>query len=271
VSIFLSLPIWAFTILVSLAFNLFAAVGLTLFLRAWPAEPRVPHNDIAGYISAIVGIVYGVLIASIAVVVLQNADAARVAVDTEAGLVINVFGDAKALPEPTSAAIRADVLAYVRAVIDTEWPDMRQNNAPTAGLKPIFDLRRNVAAFVARDARDETYLAAMLRNVDGLVMARRNRLNLAHHYVSPMIWRFLISSSVLTLLITFVFGVRKFWPHLIMCCLLATTMGFVFSLIIVVDDPFLWQTGIGPEPFEEAVAVMRQMDATGVWGVGGSR
>jgi len=260
---FLSLPVWVFTALVTLSFNLFAAAGLTAFLRLWPAERRFAHNDIAGYISAIVGIVYGVLIASIAVVVLENSDAARNAVDLEAGLMVNVFADAKSLSAPTWTSMRSNLFAYSESVIDAEWPDMRRGDTPSAGRRYLYGMRAALAGFAPQDRREQVYLEETLKSLNDLVLARRSRVYTAQHYVSPMIWRFLITSSIVTLLMTFVFGVKQYWAHLAMCCLLASTMGFVFSLIIVVDDPFLWQSGIGQAPFVEALTIMHQLDGSG--------
>jgi len=261
----LLLPTWVAVPLVTLTFNAVAAIGFLTFRKVWPAEPRVAHNDIAGYISAIVGIVYGVLVASIALVALGNYDAAKNTVDAEASLVETAFVDAKALPAPTGPLMREALYGYVDSVTKVEWPEMQRGVAPSAARAPLYGMTQTLARFTPRDTREQIYLQEAVGTVDQLLAARRTRLFAAHPYISPVIWRFLVTSSVFTMVMTFLFGVKNHWAHLIMCCLLASTMGIIFSLIIAVDEPFLRSSGIGRDPFDVALKVMRQLDEFGPW------
>jgi len=254
---FILLPTWFAVPLVTVLFNGLAAVGLIAVLRLWPVEPRRLHNDITGYISATIGIVYGVLSASIAVGALQSYDKATDAVDSEASLLVSVFVDAKALPAPTFDVVQKNLYDYAHEVVAVEWPQMRLGKEPVEARIYLFNVSEALAHFVPATPGQQVYLDQTLTRLNALYIARRLRVYLTSTGLSPVIWRFLISSSVITLGITFFFGVHNFRAHLAMCCLLATTMAFVFSLIIAVDHPFLRSSGIGPQPIEQAVRVMQ--------------
>jgi hypothetical protein len=73
--------------------------GLELVERLVPAHTRQQHNDVAGFI-------YAVLLALVVIAVWQSFQAANVTVDQEANAVAEIFWLADWLPEPEGTHIQ---------------------------------------------------------------------------------------------------------------------------------------------------------------------
>ena len=74
---------------------------------------------------AVVGVMYGVLVASVVIIVWAQFDAARRAVDHEAGDVATLFRLAAGLPDPYDEQLISAVREYTRVVPATDWPASR--------------------------------------------------------------------------------------------------------------------------------------------------
>jgi hypothetical protein len=85
---------------------LVALGGLELMQRLVPAESRQPHNDVAGFIYAALGVIYAVLIALVVIAVWEEYDAASVTVEQEANALAEIFWLAHRLPEPEGSHIQ---------------------------------------------------------------------------------------------------------------------------------------------------------------------
>src|SRR6185369_7766298 len=100
--------------------------GLLLFHRYVPVAVRREHNDVAGFIIAVVGVIYAVLLAFIAIAVWQDFNEAESIVENEASLAGDIFLDATAVPDPAGSEIRGDIREYVEIVARDEWPALAQ-------------------------------------------------------------------------------------------------------------------------------------------------
>src|SRR5215211_7244931 len=109
---------------------LVALGGLILVERFVPATSRQPHNDVAGFIYAALGVIYAVLLALVVIAVWEEYEAARVTVEQEANAAADIFWLANRLPEPRGTHIQELVRSYAEEVVYREWPLMEQGEAP---------------------------------------------------------------------------------------------------------------------------------------------
>ena len=70
---------------------LVAVVGLEAVGRAVPANLRREHNDVAGFIYAVVGVVYAVLLALVVIAAWEEHEVAKATVGAEANELAEVF------------------------------------------------------------------------------------------------------------------------------------------------------------------------------------
>src|ERR687890_2369463 len=115
-----------FGVLVVFGACLAAVAGLELVQRLVPAEKRQEHNDVAGFLYAVVGVVYAVLLALLVIAVWEQYQKANETVESEANGVAEVAWLASRLPEPERYQLQEDARSYVQEVVDEEWPRMEQ-------------------------------------------------------------------------------------------------------------------------------------------------
>jgi len=94
--------------------------------RILPHPIRSTHNDVSGFILAIVGVISAVLLAFIAVAVWQNFAQVDNLVLTEANLAGDLYRDTAALPDPMASALRDSVFVYAEVAVQDEWPALTE-------------------------------------------------------------------------------------------------------------------------------------------------
>ncbi|HET9928869.1 MAG TPA: hypothetical protein VFQ09_08660 [Rubrobacter sp.] len=93
-------------VLVIGAVCLVALAGLELVQRLVPADSRRPHNDVAGFIYAALGVIYAVLMALVVIAVWEEFQTASEIVEQEANASAEIFWLAHRLPEPEGAHLQ---------------------------------------------------------------------------------------------------------------------------------------------------------------------
>ena len=115
-----------FGVLVVIGACLAAVAGLELVQRLVPSEKRQEHNDVAGFLYAVIGVVYAVLLALLVIAVWEQYQKANETVESEANAVAEIAWVARRLPEPEHHQLQEDARAYAQEVVDEEWPRMEQ-------------------------------------------------------------------------------------------------------------------------------------------------
>src|SRR5918992_1402094 len=115
-----------FGVLAVIGACLVAVAGLELVQRLVPHEKRQEHNDVAGFLYAVVGVVYAVLLALLVIAVWEQYQRARETVESEANAVADIAWLAHRLPETERYQLQEDARSYAEEVVDKEWPLMEQ-------------------------------------------------------------------------------------------------------------------------------------------------
>ena len=237
---------------------LVALAGLELVQRLVPADSRRPHNDVAGFIYAALGVIYAVLLALVVIAVWEEYEAASETVEQEANALAEIFWLAHRLPEPEGSHLQELATSYAEEVIDNEWPLMAQGQAPLmtqleetpAGWSLIDDIRANLQEIEPHTPADEQLYAEGLDQVQRLADARRMRLVAAEEGIPGVLWSVLIFGGMAAVGFTYLFGLENTWAHRLMVVTLAAVIGLVLFTIGAMEHPFSGGARIGTEAFE---------------------
>jgi hypothetical protein len=254
------IPTWITAVLVSGAFVGLTIAALVFVNRFWPVLSRHEHNDIAGFLIAVVGVLYAVLLASIAILALETFSRAEEVVLREAELLGDLYRGTSFLPEETATALRTDIRAYAGTVIGEEWPQMRRGERPDSGWPVLERMQARLAASAPATKVQEIAMDRYLGTLDQLYDARRDRLFLAFRGIEPVVWWVVLSGAVATLAFSLFFGVPNVKAHMAMLGLLAFSLSLVVVLIIGVDQPLRGDTQISPEPFLYVADQFQRLD-----------
>lgn len=232
---------------------------LVLILARWLVHRRLlgKHNDLAGYLFTAVGVIYGVLLAFVAIMVWgQYNDAISNSV-VEASQALTLYRDLNLYPDPKqTAVVKQALVAYLNSVIHEEYPALAQGRFSRPTEQAINRLWLAVHSFHPRDAYQEAVFRNILRDLDKLAALRTSRLAAAQINLPNIVWSVLIIGAGLTLVFASLFGTEKFWAHLLLVVLLAVLMASTLFLILEMDDPFMG--GLSPQPtvFQEVLQSM---------------
>ena len=235
-----------------------ALAGLELVQRLVPAATRQPHNDVAGFIYAALGVIYAVLLALVVIAVWEEYDAASATVEQEANAVAEITWLAHRLPEPEGPYIQELARSYAQEVVHDEWPLMEQGKAPLmvqvketpAGWSLIDNIRASLQDFDPHAKADEQLYAEGLDQVQRLADARRMRLVAAEEGVPGVLWAVLIFGGIAAVSFTYLFGLENTWAHRLMVVTLASVIGLVLFTIGAMEHPFSGGARISTEAFD---------------------
>jgi len=227
--------------------------GLVLVRRSVELRSLESHHDVAGFVLAVVGVVYAVLLAFVVVVTWEQFEDARATADTEASLVGSLYRDSFAL-DTGGARLRVALEGYADSVVDDEWPEMSENQRESprtdAALNSVWTAIR--AAEPKGDGSTVFYDEAVSRLLDA-TQDRRTRLLHSGNSLPAPVWWVLIFGAVICVAFTYLFGVERFKAQAIIVGALAGTIGLVLFLILALDLPFTGDVGVGPTAMEDVI------------------
>jgi Protein of unknown function (DUF4239) len=230
-----------------------------LFHVAVPHRIRRLHNEVAGFTIAVVGVIYAVLLAFIAVAVWEDFGRAEGLVQTEANLVGNLYRDTVGLPEPLATDLRHDLFVYAETVVQDEWPALEEGKVEEAGWQLLDRFHLALVRLQSQDPAVLILETEMIRNLNALYDARRGRFHAASAGLPPILWLNLIAGAGLTILFSYMFGVPNLLMHVVMVGFLGASIALVLSLIVLLDSPFRGQNHISAAPFERLVKTVEDM------------
>jgi len=235
-------------------FVLVSVGGLLLVQRLVPIEVRQRHNDVAGFIYAVLGVAYAVLLGLMVIAVWEQWDAAKATVDDEASEVAEIFWIAHQLPQPEGRHIQELAHSYAEVVVDEEWPLMAQGEVSPKAWATLDDIRDSIQSL--HSSTDDQLLLDQqaLERVHGLADARRDRLLAAEEGLPAILWVVLIGAGFIVVGFTYLFGMENTLTHTLMVAALALIISSVLFTVASLNYPFRGDVHIGPDAFEQILA-----------------
>jgi hypothetical protein len=226
-------------------------LALLLVRRFVPATRLAQHTEVAGYIYAVIGVLYAVILAQVVVAAWEEYRDARGAAAAEASSVLNLARLAQLWPGENRVAVEAALAAYAQHVIGVEWPDMGGNDYDSATHTPLMHQLWQVvnAAGLASIPGNPTYPAA-LEQLDQLDDARRTRVLLAEDGLPTTMAITLLLGAVVTFGFSFLFAVDNGWVHGLMTASLGTLIALLLLLVFELETPFTGVSAVGPTAME---------------------
>lgn len=228
----------------------FAVAGLTLVQRIVPSQLRQQHNDVAGFIYAVLGVIYAVLIALVVIAVWEDYAAARDTVEREASELDDVFRLAHPLPDPEGRQLQELARSYAQVVVDEEWTLMAQGRTSPQAWDSLDDMTLLFENVEVRTKAEQVLYGEALDRMNELADARNARLVEAGEGIPTVLWDVLIVGGVLVVSFTYLFGLENTLVHRLMVAVLALIISQVLFTIGVLEYPFSGDVRVGPEPFE---------------------
>jgi hypothetical protein len=158
------------------------------------------------------------------------------------------YGDAGA------AALRPMLLDYARAIADDEWKTMVLARRSAKADQSYNAVSRPARALTPQTPREQTIFAEIVRGLDDVADLREARLNAAVMALPDFFWN---AVTVLWLLLVVLATLIE--PSIERAFTLGgmvAAIGMLFTVVVVVDEPFRGTDAIRPAAIERVIKVM---------------
>ena len=234
-------------------FMLVSVVGLVAVQRFVPKERRKQHNSVAGFIYAVVGIAYAVLLGLVVIAVWEQFQTARTTVDTEADELAEIFWLGHRLPPAEGRRLQELCRSYARVVVDDEWPLMARGQSSPRAWALIDEIRLTIQNQDPHTKAEQVLYDQGFERVHDLADARRDRLVEARQGIPLILWVVLVVGAIVTVSFTYLFGMDSNTTHTLMVAALALVIGLVLFTIGSLEYPFAGDVQLSPEAFYQVL------------------
>jgi hypothetical protein len=245
-----NVPIEITGILVVGGFLIASLLVGNLVARLAPPQVREQHNELAGFILAVVGVIYAVLLAFVAIGVWERFEAAEARTYDEATNLTIVYRDSGSFSN--GEVLRAAIRDYVKHVIQNEWPRMQKGEHSVSARLLLESVDRDVRNLDADTPQRVNVQARTLEAMDLALADRDARISEEATGINGVMWVILLIGAFVTVGFTFLFGFKQTIMQQLMVGSLSILIGLVLFLIVALDYPFRGGLTVGPEAFENA-------------------
>lgn len=250
----------SFLIAITLIVVVAALIGMAIVRRLVPRERLTQHTEVAGYIYAVIGVIYGVILAQVVVAAWDEYRDALSVSETEASAVLNLDRLARVWPQDDRQLIRSALIDYATAVVEVEWPAMTRGDfslaQETGHVSALWAAYDGIA--LGPDAATANFAASLdqLQSVDD---ARRTRFALGERTLPQAMVVTLILGGIVTVAFSYLFRIDDRWLHAVMTASLAVLVALLLLLEYDLETPF---DGVDAIPSTSMQLVLNTLNAT---------
>jgi Protein of unknown function (DUF4239) len=259
-SYFLSeLPLWALILAVVIV-PTSVALGFQVFVRrAVGVEKLALNNEVGGFIFAIIGVVYAVLLAFVVIAVWEKFSEGQTSVAKESAAAAALFYYSEGA-EPEAAKLHDSLTHYLTLAIENDWPAMASRSEDSQTADALGALYSAAMALNRTGTRSTADMSEVFTQIDNLTLTRRVRLHLSTGLVPEIIWITLFAGAGFTVCFALFFGSPSALAQLAMTAILSIVLASGLVVIVALDHPFSGPVHISPEALEHVLAIAKERE-----------
>lgn len=247
------LNLWLLGALLVIGLPLVTVALQAVVRRLAPDIVKGEHNDVAGFLIAVVGVVYAVTLAFIVIVTWEGYRDARSTVHHEAGALRSLYRDSQALPEPARTELAGLVIRYGQEVSTGEWAALDRGESSPAAFDLVTRMFAVLGDVEATTPAHEAFLADALARLNDVAEDRAERIAVAEEGLLSVLWAAIIIGGGVTVGFALLFGVSDERLHYLMVAAFATVLALQILVILVLSHPFSGDLQVSPDPFLHVV------------------
>lgn len=211
--------------------------GMLLIHRYTKLEFLETHNEVAGFIYAVVGVVYAVLLTFVISFVWEQHEAAEERVEAEANTLGNLYSDTIAFA-PREQVLRSAIRTYVQAVKEDEWQTMIHGASSPEAWRAYNRLWLTYINFVPENDKQRLWYKETISDLNDVGNARRLRLLSNHATVPSILWAAILLGGVVTVTFGYFFGTKNRSAHILMVVAVSGVIALNLYIVYALDHPF---------------------------------
>lgn len=234
---------------------------LFVFLDRVAKKPIVPEAARGGPTLIVSGTLFAVLLAFVTLAAFQTYNGAKMGAQTEAAAVLDMTRTAALFPPSQRDQLRADFICYGRAVIDQEWPAMRNGHSSPLVDDWIAAYRAEFGRLDLRSPREQLSFQDLLTLANTRTTGRQQRLSQDTPSVPTPLWLALIVGGCIVVALQLSLAGSGVRAHAALVAGLAALVAAGLLIIYVLDHPYKTHTGgIKPSAMRHSLALMENIE-----------
>lgn len=236
-----------------------ACTGQFYVHRRFKEQDFVQHNEVGGFMIAVMGSMYGVVLGFLTVAAWQNFNDAQQLVAFESAAASDAWHMAVDLPDGRRSRVRSDILAYANLMARDEWLQMRIGGFDTQGDRLVMDAMSATEGFRPADLGQSNAQSATMQQLGVLHDVRSRRLAANASGLSGFEWLVLVIGAACVICFCWLFGLSNRRVHLIMTAAVTIVITSTLVLLFELQYPFRSAIGIGPDEWNAVIAHIHVM------------
>ena len=251
----LALPTWLIGVLLVIVLPAVALAIQWGIRRRWPALAKGQHNDVVGFIIAVVGVIYAVLLAFVVIVTWETFDGAEEVVGQEASALRSIYRESIAFPGNTQERLHVLVLEYAENVTSFEWPGMARGQQGDDRVGAVLDqFAAAISQAPVTTPNQQEFVGAEAERLSQLVSLRSQRLDYVNQGIPGVLWIAMIVGAIVTVGFALMFGLEQAGLHSVMVGSLSALVGVLFFVAVTINYPFSGEVSVETAPFERVIS-----------------
>jgi Protein of unknown function (DUF4239) len=251
----LNLPIpWMTLVIFAAAYIVAACVYLVVVRLAASDRGRRAFKAFSPGMLPVLGTIFALLVAFVAVQVWNDFDKAKLAVATEASSVRAVVLFAETLPDEQRTQLRTLVNRHIEDAVNREWPEMAHERATLTTLAThLVEALQLTVSLKPQDESQRTAQREIVAALQRALDARRQRVIISQSEVGPVKWAAILLQGLCTLIAIAIVHSDDRLTCAIAVALFATGIALSSLLIAAYSRPFTGEISVKPELLQEVV------------------
>ena len=203
----------------------------------------------------------GLIFAFVTIATWQNYNAVSDDVSKEAHALFDLYQILEAYPSETKKVGQERIINYTQTVINKDWPTLGTQRFDLDTFEQLDSLSRLFLSYKPTGYDGVAIQNEALRLLSNYRDSRRSRIENASSFVGKPMWGALVLSALFLILFSAFFKTQNIPIHAIMMALVGGSLGVMFFLLVLFDNPFLGPSAIQPIPFQktlESIAIIQK-------------
>lgn len=253
-----NLPEWAAGIIIVSFTVLMALGGHRLGHRLFSEKGTGVRSSLVSEVFSAVVLVLSLLIAFMSVTVWDAYSKAEVSLEHEASIAGELSRDLSIIGSPRALATREALRAYLRMIVDVEWPSMARGRESIEAAHAFNRVFRLAGRIEVNQLHEQVLLGEIWNRTNELNTYRRGRLDTLKSAVPDVLWVVIFAGMLISFVLFFDQPVNRFSQFLLAAY--ALSIGLILFFIIAMDRPFSGKEAISSKPFKSALESMHRWD-----------
>lgn len=220
--------------------------AITLVRRHIPLDFRYEENTAIVSCSALLGIIYAILIGFTILYQMNAFDATNKAENAEGRILYNIYRNAAYMPNTDGAKVRTLVLDYTQNAIQNEWPALMVGKPVDSKGKLIIEQIEQMLGGLNLQEREAAATKIIVQDLNTLFELHHERVSKIHTTLSGHLWFVILLATFITLGINFLLGM-DYRLHLFCSTLISVVIATILYLLIGLDRPYQGDFVIPPD------------------------